>query len=215
MQERIPGVSDVKFVTGSRSRRWPPHRSWMATHAEDDADDSATDTGTTTAEVANTDLNGTSPPTEQPAALQSPPFWKTHGRSVSAASYQSTHLGRPPPIQLEDHSEETDDQARACWARHVTIDDYTVVSGPTGIGAYVVWNCTVQTLKGAPFTIRKRFSEFDKLRADLIRAFPHAEGSIPPLPRKSVICTLLGSIVIQDLSVLIRRLRQPDFEPSF
>lgn len=187
----------------------------MATHAEDDADDSATDTGTTTAEVANTDLNGTSPPTEQPAALQSPPFWKTHGRSVSAASYQSTHLGRPPPIQLEDHSEETDDQARACWARHVTIDDYTVVSGPTGIGAYVVWNCTVQTLKGAPFTIRKRFSEFDKLRADLIRAFPHAEGSIPPLPRKSVISRFRAKFLEQRKAGLSHFLNCVLLNPSF
>lgn len=32
-----------------------------------------------------------------------------------------------------------------------------------------------------------RYSEFDQLRADLVRAFPHAEAMIPQLPRKSVV----------------------------
>lgn len=83
-----------------------------------------------------------------------PPFWNSHGRSVSEASSIQV---KPSPISLEDHTEEDDDQAKACWAKHVSIDDYVVISGSTGIGAYVVWSCTVETLKGAPFTIRKRF----------------------------------------------------------
>ncbi|KAG8623021.1 hypothetical protein KVT40_007997 [Elsinoe batatas] len=115
------------------------------------------------------------------ALLHSPPFWNRHGRSVSEAS----SILKPSAISLEDHTDEDDHSG--CWAKHVSIDDYVVISGSTGIGAYVVWSCTVETLKGAPFTIRKRFSEFDKLRSDLVRAFPHAEASIPPLPRKSVI----------------------------
>ena len=32
-----------------------------------------------------------------------------------------------------------------------------------------------------------RYSEFDRLRENLVKAFPHAEGSIPKLPRKSVV----------------------------
>ena len=32
-----------------------------------------------------------------------------------------------------------------------------------------------------------RYSEFDKLRTDLIRSCPHAEAMIPELPRKSVV----------------------------
>ena len=32
-----------------------------------------------------------------------------------------------------------------------------------------------------------RYSEFDQLRTDLVRAFPHAEAMIPELPRKSVV----------------------------
>jgi len=90
-------------------------------------------------------------------AAHSPPFWARHGRSESSVSYQSISHLRPPPISLEDHSEADNDHGRGCWAKHATVDDYVVVSGPTGIGAYVVWNCTIETIKGAPFTIRKRY----------------------------------------------------------
>ena len=36
-------------------------------------------------------------------------------------------------------------------------------------------------------TTLNRYSEFDRLRENLVKAFPHAEGSIPQLPRKSVV----------------------------
>lgn len=86
-----------------------------------------------------------------------PPFWTRHGRSVSNVSYQSLAQTRPPAIQLEDHSEEDHEQTQGCWARSVTVDDYVVISGQTGIGAYIVWNCTVSTLKGGDLSIRKRY----------------------------------------------------------
>jgi hypothetical protein len=89
------------------------------------------------------------------AAADAPAFWSTrHGRT---ASYHSiAHLG-PRPIQLEDHSEEQHEQSQGCWARSVTVDDYTVVSGTSGIGAYVVWHLTVSTLKGGNMSVRKRY----------------------------------------------------------
>ncbi|KAK6430082.1 PX domain-containing protein ypt35 [Oleoguttula sp. CCFEE 5521] len=118
----------------------------------------------------------------------SPPFWLTrHDRSISTVSYQSIVETRPAPISLEDHSSASHEQSLGCWARSVTVDDYVIVSGPTGIGAYLVWNCSVATLKGGVMSIRKRYSEFDKLRNNLIKAFPYSEASIPPLPRKSVV----------------------------
>ncbi|QIW96401.1 hypothetical protein AMS68_001919 [Peltaster fructicola] len=122
--------------------------------------------------------------TSNPAA---PPFWSRHGRSVSQVSYQSLVSSKPAAIRLEDHSEEDNVQTQGCWASSVTINDYVIISGTSGIGAYVVWNCTVDTLKGGAMAIRKRYSEFDKLRIDLVTAFPHAAGSIPVLPRKSVV----------------------------
>ena len=57
---------------------------------------------------------------------------------------------------LEDHTDESSDQCKVLWAKHVTIDDYVVVSGTApGLGAYspgqyVVWNCTVETLDVSP-----------------------------------------------------------------
>lgn len=119
--------------------------------------------------------------------IDAPPFWTRHGRSVSTVSYHSMKQHRPTPILLEDHSEEYHEQTQACWARTVSVDEYVVVSGATGIGAYVVWHCTVSTLKGGDLSIRKRYSEFDQLRTDLVRSFPHAEAMIPQLPRKSVV----------------------------
>lgn len=90
------------------------------------------------------------------ADVDAPPFWTRHDRTMSAVSYQSILQTRPAPIQLEDHSEEDHEQSQGCWARSVTVDDYVVISGPSGIGAYIVWNCTVSTLKGGDMSIRKR-----------------------------------------------------------
>lgn len=116
-----------------------------------------------------------------------PPFWSRHGRSVSTTSYHSiTHSNRHP-ILLEDHSADHSPSTQSCWAQSVAIDDYVILTGPTGIGAYIVWHCTVRTLKGGDLEIRKRYSEFDRLREDLVRSFPHAEQMIPLLPRKSVV----------------------------
>lgn len=89
-------------------------------------------------------------------APDTPVFWNRHGRTISSVSYHSILQTRPAPIQLEDHSEEQHEQSQGCWARSVSVDEFTVISGPTGIGAYIVWHCTVGTLKGGDMSIRKR-----------------------------------------------------------
>lgn len=107
-----------------------------------------------------------------------PPYWSGHKRRDSVGSDASLEHDRPAPIRLEDHTVEGSDQNRALWAKHVTIDDYVIVSGNVpGMGDYVVWNCTVQTLdvcfislcsglkcavvlilrQGGPMKIRKRY----------------------------------------------------------
>lgn len=89
---------------------------------------------------------------------EAPAFWSSSTRHCRTASYHSiSHVGDPGPIQLEDHSEEQHELSQGCWARSVTVDDYTVVSGTSGIGAYVVWHLTVSTLKGGDMSIRKRY----------------------------------------------------------
>lgn len=128
-----------------------------------------------------------------------PPYWH-HTRNTSSASISAqgkSHgnanasaetLARPSPIQLEDHTDAGSEQCKALWAKSVTVDDYVIVGGAApGVGSYVVWNCTVETLDGGPMKIIKRYSEFDELRRRLVKTFPHAQGAIPPLPPKSII----------------------------
>lgn len=77
-----------------------------------------------------------------------PPYWLRDLRSVSEASC-SSERGKPPPILLEDHTFDGSEQNNALWARHATVDDYAIIRGNAhmhGGGAYVVWNCTVDTL---------------------------------------------------------------------
>lgn len=85
-----------------------------------------------------------------------PPYWTRHGRTISSSSYHSLNQSGAGPILLEDHSEESHELSQGCWAKSATIDEYVLVSGPTGIGAYVVWHVTVETLKGGDLVIRKR-----------------------------------------------------------
>ena len=79
-----------------------------------------------------------------------PPYWQRHERNGSRLSSYTSDAGAR--IALEDHTDEGSEQCKVLWAKHVTIDDYVVVSGTApGLGAYapgqyVVWNCTVETL---------------------------------------------------------------------
>lgn len=92
-------------------------------------------------------------PTEAPSPTPSsksrpvsgvvPPYWHRHERNVSRASQSSL----VPAITLEDHTADPEcETSRGLWARSVLIEDHCVVQGKTGVGAYVVWNCTVHTL---------------------------------------------------------------------
>ena len=73
-----------------------------------------------------------------------PPYW-THQRSTSSASIQTVFSA---PITLEDHTESPSEQSSALWAKSVSIDEYVTVSGSrTGVGAYVVYHCKVETLE--------------------------------------------------------------------
>ncbi|KAM0125403.1 hypothetical protein ACHAO1_010623 [Botrytis cinerea] len=151
-----------------------------------------------------------SPSIASPSSTISPPYWQqSHTRSISHISIDSIH---PSGITLQDNTADGDEdnaningrgKNEACWARSVVIEDYVVVNGSGiggiggiagkglgiggGIGAFVVWNVKVDTLEGTPIIIRKRYSEFADLRSKLLRTFPNSAGTIPELPRKSVI----------------------------
>lgn len=93
---------------------------------------------------------------DRPISGVVPPYWR-HQRALSRASLASsvdTHRSSKPAITLEDHTADPNaTTTRGLWARSVTIDDHVVVSGKTGIGAYVVWMCNVQTLDVRSYTI--------------------------------------------------------------
>jgi hypothetical protein len=83
-----------------------------------------------------------------------PPYWKRYSQSSlngngngNGNPNASAENLAPPPIQLEDHTDAGSEQCKALWAKSVTVDDYVIVSGTApGVGSYVVWNCTVETL---------------------------------------------------------------------
>lgn len=75
-----------------------------------------------------------------------PPYW----RSASAASRNSI-LSIAKGIRLEDNSEEPEGTKSPLWAKLVSIESHTVVTGNVkGVGDYVVWICQVQTLDVCP-----------------------------------------------------------------
>ncbi|KAF3926365.1 hypothetical protein AA313_de0202817 [Arthrobotrys entomopaga] len=113
------------------------------------------------------------------------PFQRNRNRTASGASMVSL---QPSPINLIDHTVEPSERSSAAFARSVIVGDYTIISGsPLRAGAYVVWNCTVETLEGQKFKVIKRYSEFDTLREKLLVAFPNSKAALPQLPRKSVV----------------------------
>jgi hypothetical protein len=84
----------------------------------------------------------------RPTSLASivPPYWR-HYRGGSRASVSSFEAPRGNPITLEDHTaDSTCETNRGLWASGVRIDDHVVVEGKSGVGAYVVWNCKIDTL---------------------------------------------------------------------
>ncbi|TGO61757.1 hypothetical protein BOTNAR_0124g00090 [Botryotinia narcissicola] len=172
-----------------------------------------TDTSPPAAHNSDPDANEspiTSPTITSPSSTISPPYWQqSHTRSISHISIESIH---PSGITLQDNTADGEEgdaningrgKNEACWARSVVIEDYVVVNGSGiggiegiagkglgiggGIGAFVVWNVKVDTLEGTPIIIRKRYSEFADLRTKLLRTFTNSAGTIPELPRKSVI----------------------------
>ena len=72
-----------------------------------------------------------------------PPYW-SHRRYESYSSIKNT---KPPPITLEDHTEESYEESGAVWAKGVTLENYVLVSGTVpSVGNFVVWTCKIETL---------------------------------------------------------------------
>lgn len=98
--------------------------------------------------VDNCEVNATpdlETPQPSPRAPLVPPHW-SHQRHESYISIDDRQRGSTP-IALEDNTGEESERSSSCWARRVSIDDYTLVSGSVpNVGSFVVWNCKVDTL---------------------------------------------------------------------
>jgi hypothetical protein len=81
-----------------------------------------------------------------PSPITSPPYWvQSHQRSFSNISVESFSNGG---ITLQDNTDGTDSKNEACWAKSVRIEGYVIVNASrTNIGAFVVWNIMVETLR--------------------------------------------------------------------
>ncbi|KAJ5641750.1 hypothetical protein N7490_005750 [Penicillium lividum] len=172
----------------SRSPSPSPHDIQHSAQPIEDRDNDSSDHQNDANEHEHEHEHGSDHGTESPQRPLSgviPPYWQRHERNASRAS--QTSLARSTMITLEDHTADPEcETSRGLWAQSVSIEDHVVVQGKTGVGAYVVWNCRVQTLDGGPMVVRMRYSEFDDLRQRLVSSFPHAKSALPGLPPKSV-----------------------------
>ncbi|KAI8053184.1 uncharacterized protein B0P05DRAFT_561936 [Gilbertella persicaria] len=66
-----------------------------------------------------------------------------------------------------------------------------------GYGSYICYSCTILSDKGAPITVRKRYSDFVDLREELVKQHPTLKRSIPKLPPKKVVGKFTPSFVEQ------------------
>lgn len=84
-------------------------------------------------------------PKENVDSPQSPtPIYWQHRRYES---YASIGNNKPPPITLEDNTEDASDIQSPLWAKHVSIDNHVIVTGSlAGVGDYTVWNINIDTL---------------------------------------------------------------------
>ena len=99
-----------------------------------------------------------------PSTPLSPPFWHSEGQEPLADSSTSKPASAPGGIRLEDHTDEDSERGRACWARSVAVRDHVVVG--SGLGAYVVYNCVVETANVGALRHRAR-------HADLLAGRPY------------------------------------------
>lgn len=77
------------------------------------------------------------------AVVPPPPYWQ-HRRFES---YSSVGHLRPAPICLEDNTDERPAETSPLWAKAVSINDHSLVSGNIpSVGDYIVWNCQIEML---------------------------------------------------------------------
>lgn len=126
---------------------------------------------TSTSPKGQEETDGRDSPVTSP--ITSPPYWvQSHQRSASNISIESIPHGA---ITLQDNTDGEDAKNKACWAKSVYIEDHVIINGSrTGIGAFVVWNITVETLH-----VRPRFGNCENM-ADSHRVVRCVSENVTP-----------------------------------
>lgn len=104
---------------------------------------------------------------KQPQAAPTLGGRAAEGRSAGHHGRDDDHDGgalrmlSPAPITLEDHTVEPGENTPGLWARRALVVDYAIVSGSrTRAGAYVAWNCLIETFEvGSPSGRRGSFAD--------------------------------------------------------
>ncbi|CAG8499902.1 13440_t:CDS:2, partial [Acaulospora colombiana] len=79
------------------------------------------------------------------------------------------------------------------FAEEVNVDNPVRVG--TGYGSYIAYTCTIRGQEGANIVTRKRYSDFIRLRSQLIKAHPKYKKLIPCLPPKRVVGKFLPEFI--------------------
>ncbi|KAG2229036.1 hypothetical protein INT48_009592 [Thamnidium elegans] len=114
-------------------------------------------------------------------------------------SSQSTPVKRnnSAPAQINFYK----DDDKSTDAKHFIFATDAIVDHPlrigVGYGSYICYSCTILSDKGAPITVRKRYSDFVELREELVKQYPTLKRSIPKLPPKKVVGKFTPSFVEQ------------------
>ncbi|KAI0690223.1 Phox homologous domain-containing protein, partial [Cytidiella melzeri] len=115
-------------------------------------------------------------------------------RATTSGKNATSRKRRPRPesvfsqdsrsIWLVDNSGK-DSSASGAFARDVQVTGWTSVGDKKG-GAYIVYDCAIQTKEGAVVHVHKRYSAFEQLFLRLRECLPaHQQSLVPQLPPKN------------------------------
>ncbi|KAH3671844.1 hypothetical protein OGAPHI_000030 [Ogataea philodendri] len=88
----------------------------------------------------------------------------------------------PQPITLQTSFGDDVFENEPVWCANCTIAEPTIIEG-INKGKYALWTVEFETVRGARFKIRKRYNDFDELRAELSKYT--IETELPKFPPKS------------------------------
>ncbi|KDE06177.1 hypothetical protein MVLG_03459 [Microbotryum lychnidis-dioicae p1A1 Lamole] len=116
------------------------------------------------------------PPSEDDFSSDDEIFRPRPPSIASTNSQRSSRIG----VLLEDCT----NWENHAFARDVRITGFHPV-GSQNAGGFVVFEIEIFTPQGTLIKLNKRYSAFVRLRADLVREYPHFRGWVPRLPPKN------------------------------